>query len=90
MQTSIRVSLFSLALVMSIAQVQAADPSKPRLKYRGKGSVCMCATGTSDEEIRKAWEARFGQPENSRSEPLDRLTTSSDQQRSQINESQAK
>ncbi len=90
MHTCIRLSAFSLVLIIAIAQVQAAETSQPRLKFRGKGSVCMCATGMGEEEIRKAWEARFGQPENVRSEPLDRLTTSSDEQRSQTNESQSK
>jgi hypothetical protein len=90
MQNCIRTSVICLALAVAYAQAQAADPGQPRLKYRSKGPVCSCATGTGEAEIRKAWEARFGQPDNSRSEPLDRLIPPSDEQRSHTNESQAR
>lgn len=56
--TSIRVS-FALAWLLAAAVAQAAaDP--PRLKYRSRGPVCACESGMGENEIRKAWEARFG------------------------------
>jgi len=56
--TSIRVS-FVLAWLLAAAVAQAAaDP--PRLKYRSRGPVCACESGLGENEIRKAWEARFG------------------------------
>lgn len=80
--------LLSLMLVM--AHSQAAEPEKPRLKYRGKGPVCSCTSGLGEDEIRKAWEARFGQPEIIRPETSDRRSTPSDEQRRDINELQSK
>jgi hypothetical protein len=80
----------SLALVLGVAHAQAAEPGQPRLKFRGKGPVCSCATGMGEEEIRKAWEARFAQPEITRSESSDRLTTPGDEQRREIDESQSR
>lgn len=35
-----------------------ADEAAPRLKYRGKGSVCMCSDATDEEAIARAAEVR--------------------------------
>lgn len=35
-----------------------ADEVAPRLKYRGKGSVCMCSDATDEEAIARAAETR--------------------------------
>lgn len=56
---SIRVSI-ALALLLAAALAQAATSDPPRLKYRSRGPVCSCESGLGEEEIRKAWEARFG------------------------------
>jgi len=47
------VSLFALGA----AQVHASDAS-PRLKYRSKGPVCACESGTGEAEIDKAMKQR--------------------------------
>lgn len=83
-------SVLLLVLAFSAVSVWAAEPGQPRLKYRGKGPVCSCASGMGEEEIRKAWEARFAQPEIKSAEPLDRRSASSDEQRREIDESQTK
>ncbi len=57
--TSIRVPL-ALAWLLAATIVQAAAPEPPRLKYRSRGPVCACESGLGENEIRKAWEARFG------------------------------
>lgn len=61
-----------LALVVTVAatSVAAAEPGQPRLKFRGKALACTCANGMSEEDIRKAWEARFPQSQGA---PLDNL-----------------
>jgi hypothetical protein len=46
----------SLLCLWASAPVVAADA--PRLKYRGKGSVCMCSDATDEDEIARAFEAR--------------------------------
>jgi hypothetical protein len=79
-----------LIAMLTVVSVQAAEPREPRLKFRGKGPVCSCATGMGEEDIRKAWEARFAQPEINRPESSDRRTTPSDEQRREIDELQAK
>lgn len=79
-----------LAMVMGVAHVEAAEPGQQRLKFRGKGPVCSCATGMGEEDIRKAWEARFAQPEITRSKSSDRLSTPDDEQRREIDESQSR
>jgi len=48
--TGIMMVMLSLAATSAIA-AEAAE-TQPRLKYRAKGSVCMCASGLSEEEIR--------------------------------------
>lgn len=49
--TGIMMVMLSLAATSAIA-AEAAE-TQPRLKYRAKGSVCMCASGLSEEEIRR-------------------------------------
>lgn len=49
-----------LVLVLAATGVEAADSDPPRLKYRSRGPVCACESGMGENEIRKAWEARFG------------------------------
>lgn len=63
-------SVLALVLTVAATSVAAAEPGQPRLKFRGKGLACTCASGTSEEDIRKAWEARFPQSEGA---PLDNL-----------------
>lgn len=63
-------SVLALALTVAATSVAAAEPGQPRLKYRSKSLTCTCATGMSEEDIRKAWEARFPQSEGA---PLDNL-----------------
>ena len=58
------ISVIALALFLGAAGVRAADAEQPRLKYRAKGPVCSCASGMSEDDIRKAWEARFAQPDD--------------------------
>lgn len=74
-------SLTFLALSLGSAGTQAADAEKPRLKYRAKGPVCSCASGLGEEEIRKAWEARFAQPDDARSEKPDAHHETRDQEK---------
>lgn len=62
--------LLALALTVAATSVAAAEPEQPRLKFRGKGLACTCANGMSEEDIRKAWEARFPQSQGA---PLDNL-----------------
>jgi hypothetical protein len=35
-----------------------AEESAPRLKFRGKGSVCMCSDATDEDAIARAFESR--------------------------------
>lgn len=49
--TGIMMVMLSLAATSAIA-AEAAE-TQPRLKYRAKGPVCMCASGLSEEEIRR-------------------------------------
>jgi hypothetical protein len=58
------VSVIALALFLGTAGARAADADPPRLKWRAKGPVCSCASGMSEDDIRKAWEARFAQPDD--------------------------
>lgn len=58
--------LITLGLSLSVTGLQAADDPQPRLKYRSKGPVCSCSSGLDEEAIRKAWEARFAQPDDAR------------------------
>jgi hypothetical protein len=59
--TPIRVvTVLVSGLLLAAMGAQAAEPQPPRLKYRARGAVCACDSGMSEDEIRKAWEARFG------------------------------
>lgn len=43
-----------LTVMLSLAATSAiAAEAQPRLKYRAKGPVCMCASGLGEEEIRR-------------------------------------
>ena len=65
---SIRVSVVLAGLLAAVlAHAAASDP--PRLKYRARGPVCSCASGLDENEIRKAWEARFGSGSQSQAAP---------------------
>lgn len=59
-----------MILTVAATNVAAAEAGQSRLKFRGKALACTCANGMSEEDIRKAWEARFSQSQGA---PLDRL-----------------
>lgn len=82
------VTVMALALLLAAPAVDAAEPGQPRLKYRGKGLACTCATGTSEAEITKAWDARFKQSEGARLDNLDGLPATRDEQRRRVDEAQ--
>lgn len=88
MRTTGAVTMMALALLLAAPAVNAADPEQPRLKYRGKALACTCATGTSEADIRKAWDARFGQSEGARLDSLDGLPITSGEQRRGLDETQ--
>lgn len=50
-----------MMVMLSLAATSAAEAAEtqPRLKYRAKGSVCMCASGLSEEEIRRGMAQSF-------------------------------
>lgn len=75
------VSLFALALLVASAGARAADGEPPRLKFRAKGPVCSCASGLDEDAIRKAWEARFAQPDDARPEKPDAHHETRDQEK---------
>lgn len=81
------VSVMALTLLLA-STVDAAEPGQPRLKYRGKGLACTCATGMSEADIRKAWDARFTQSEGARLDTLDGLPATRDEQRRRVDEAQ--
>ena len=72
-------SVIALALLLGAAGARAADAEPQRLKWRGKGPVCSCASGMSEDDIRKAWEARFAQPDDAQAARPDEQRRSSDQ-----------
>jgi hypothetical protein len=80
--------MMALVLLLAAPTINAADPGQPRLKYRGKALACTCATGTSEADIRKAWDARFGQSEGARLDSLDGLPVTRDEQRRGLDEAQ--
>ena len=82
------VTALALALLLAVPTVDAAEPGQPRLKYRGKGLACTCATGMSEADIRKAWDARFTQTEGARLDNLDGLPATRDEQRRRVDEAQ--
>jgi hypothetical protein len=65
-----KLGLLALITMFAATSVAAAEAGQPRLKFRGKALACTCANGMSEEDIRKAWEARFPQSQGA---PLDRL-----------------
>ena len=79
MKTTGVVTAIALALLLGAAGVRAADAESPRLKYRAKGPVCSCSSGMSEEDIRKAWEARFAQPEDAQAARRDEHRDTRDQ-----------
>lgn len=44
----------------AVSTTAAAGTPQGRLKYRGKGPVCVCSTGLSEREIQDAERARAG------------------------------
>ncbi len=70
MRTTGKSGLLDLILTVAATNVAAAEAGQSRLKFRGKALACTCANGMSEEDIRKAWEARFPQSQGA---PLDRL-----------------
>ncbi len=70
MRTTGIIGLLALILTVAATSVAAAEGGQSRLKFRGKALACTCANGMSEEDIRKAWEARFPQSQGA---PLDRL-----------------
>jgi hypothetical protein len=62
MKSAAVISVIVLTLFLGTVGAWAADVEQPRLKYRSKGSVCSCTSGMSEDDIRKAWEARFAKP----------------------------
>lgn len=72
-----------LATALTTSLAWAGESSSPRLKYKGKGPVCMCSEGLSEEDLRKAWEARFTQ---TGSPPEQRTTDEKAQERSRADE----
>lgn len=88
MRSTGAVNLMALALLLAAPAVAAAEPEQPRLKYRGNGLACTCASGTSEAEIRKAWDDRFKQSEGARLDNLDGLPATRDEQRRRVDEAQ--
>lgn len=70
MQKPVRRLLASgCAVLLSVTLSTAAVADKPRLKFKGKGPVCMCANGgLTEEDISRANEAR-----QSRRDPVQAL-----------------
>lgn len=81
-------TLMALALLLAAPAVAAAEPGQPRLKYRGSGLACTCASSTSEAEISKAWNDRFKQSEGARLDTLDGLPATRDEQRRRVDEAQ--
>lgn len=88
MRSTGAVTMMALALLLAAPTINAADPEQPRLKYRGKALACTCATGTSEADIRKAWDARFRQSGGARLDSLDGLPVTRDEQRRGLDEAQ--
>lgn len=51
-------ALVAAALPWLCAGPALADEAAPRLKFRGKGSVCMCSDATDEDAIARAFESR--------------------------------
>lgn len=82
------VTVMAIAMLLAAPVADAVEPEQPRLKYRGKGLACTCASGTSEDDIRKAWEARFPESEGSRLDSLDGFPATRDEQRRRVDEAQ--
>lgn len=80
----------AIALLLSAASIDAVASDKPRLKYRGKGPVCMCASGMSEAEISKAMAARSAKTEGAQLDTLDARPETRDEQKGGVNEAQPK
>lgn len=81
MQATGAVTLMAFALLLAAPVVAATESGQPRLKYRGNGLACTCASGTSEAEIRKAWDDRLRQTEGARLDTLDGLPATRDEQK---------
>ncbi len=88
MRSTGAVTMMALVLLLAAPTINASDPGQSRLKYRGKALACTCATGTSEADIRKAWDARFKQSEGARLDSLDGLPATRDEQRRGLDEAQ--
>lgn len=80
-------SVLALAATVAATSVAAAE-GQPRLKYRSKGLTCTCATGMSEADIRKAWDARFPQSQDAPLDDLDGRPPTRDEQRRTVDEAQ--
>ncbi len=60
---------FAMVLILLTGEAGAweEDIGQHRLRYRAKGPVCSCATGLSEAEIQKAWDARFAKQADAQS-----------------------
>lgn len=57
-----KVTIGSLVIALFSTFTVAAQADGPRLKFKGKGPVCMCSgDGLTEEDIRRAREARKSQ-----------------------------
>ncbi|MDZ7662405.1 hypothetical protein [Thiohalophilus sp.] len=62
-----RILVTGCAAVMFATLSTAAEADGPRLKFKGKGPVCMCANGgLTEDDIRRANEARQSRLEHVR------------------------
>lgn len=58
-QSGLRVTIGILAIALLSMLSSAVLADGPRLKFKGKGPVCMCSgDALSEEDIRRAAEAR--------------------------------
>jgi hypothetical protein len=78
----------ALALLLSAASVEAVASDKPRLKYRGKGPVCSCASGMSEADISKAMADRAAKSEGAQLDTLDARPETRDEQKGGVDEAQ--
>lgn len=83
-----KLTAMALLLLFAAPAAAASGSERPRLKYRTNGLACTCASGTSEAEIRKAWDARFKQSEGARLDSLDGLPATRDEQRRGLDEAQ--
>jgi hypothetical protein len=88
MQLTAIAGIVVVALLTSgtVGDVVASD--RPKLKFKSKGPVCMCSSGTSEAEISKAMAERFGKSEGTRLDTLDANPETRDEQRGGVDEAQ--